>query len=92
MSDRVCFHRAGRLKMIFDSNDATLGLSLYARGVAFLFILIPSILAASSRIIRCASADKIPTATIWIGVLILSVGGLVFVAGLLRLLPMPALL
>ena len=75
--------------MIFDSND-TLGLSFYGRWVAFLFILIPSILAASSRIIRCASHDKIPTATIWVGILILSVGGFVFVAGLLRLLPIPA--
>ena len=76
--------------MIFDSNDATLGLSFYSRGVAILLILISSILGASSRVTRCASDDKTPTATFWIGVLILSAGGFVFVAGLLRLLPMPA--
>ncbi len=76
--------------MIFDSNDAALSLSFYGKGVAILLILIQSIFAASSRVVRCACDDKTPTATFWIGLLILSVGSFVFVAGLLRLLPAPA--
>jgi len=69
------------------ANGAFSDLAFYGRAVAVLLVLILSIFASASRIIRCASADKISTATIWTGALIVFVSGFVFVAGLLRLLP-----
>jgi len=73
--------------MILESNGTVWGLSFYERGLVFLVVLFLSILAAASRIIRCASNDKIPNATIWTGVLIVVVGGFVFIATFLRVIP-----
>lgn len=73
--------------MMIDSNGAEVGLAFYGRAGVCLLVLTLSIIAAASKIIRCASNDKIPTATIWTAALIVFVGGFVFVAGLLKLLP-----
>ncbi len=75
---------------MFVTDGVVLGLFFYSRTGAFLLILILSIFAAATRIIRCASNEKIATATMWTAALILFVGGFVFVAGLLRLLPQPS--
>ena len=75
---------------MFDSNGVFLHLAAYGRAGAVLLILSLSILAAASRIIRCASQDKIPSSTIWTGALIAFSGGFVFVAGFLNLLPQPS--
>ena len=72
---------------MFDSNGSVLALAFYGRAGACLLIMTLSILAAASRIIQCASADKISTTTIWTGALIVFVSGVVFVAGSLNLLP-----
>jgi len=76
---------------MFVANWALSDLAFYGRAVAVLLILILSIFASASRIIRCASSEKIPSATMWTAALIVFVAGFVFVAGVLRIVTLPSL-